>query len=48
VQVGGETTRNGMRPVHIVRGRRRSIEVASPEDGKIMAYIPATKAGKEV
>ncbi|MGC9088447.1 MAG: transposase [Conexivisphaera sp.] len=34
VQVGAETTRNGTKPRHIVRGERRSIEVAKPKGDK--------------
>ncbi|MGB9734487.1 MAG: RNA-guided endonuclease InsQ/TnpB family protein [Conexivisphaera sp.] len=35
VQVGAETTRNGTRPVHIMQGKRRSIEVARPKGDEV-------------
>jgi putative transposase len=35
VQVGAETTRNGTKPVHMVRGERRSIEVAKPKGDEV-------------
>ncbi|MGC8970422.1 MAG: transposase, partial [Conexivisphaera sp.] len=35
VQVGAETTRNGTRPRHMVRGERRSIEVAKPKGEEV-------------
>lgn len=35
VQVGAETTENGTRPSHIVRGEHRSIEVAGPKGDRV-------------
>ncbi|MGC9178499.1 MAG: transposase, partial [Conexivisphaera sp.] len=35
VQVGAETTRNGTRPVHMVQGKRRSVEVAGPRGDEV-------------
>jgi putative transposase len=35
VKVGAETTRNGTKPVHIVQGKRRSVEVAGPRGDEV-------------